>query len=295
MPEERSAGAREPSGKVPPGPNRAGRFIFAGVFLAVSLGIAAAVLFSNDMRNLRLLFQRFDLEWPPNGAPLEQVPPETAVLRPPEAPGVELPRQVFSPPPIDSLGGFLREMRQAGPAFCAALNEAGLPNEGWLASPFDGNTHECLSETFYGPEPVDDTAVRASVFVIVKGSEDGSIDSIRMKLVAPDGEPGAQARDALLKGVELLIARTGWSDLAAIRESVLNHEDFATRSFGQSFSFTREFTSPDRFNLIILPSDRDPAVQRARSFFDDRRWLPLPSAGVDTPYPFPAPLGRAGP
>jgi hypothetical protein len=260
---------------MPPRPPRfGGARIFAIVFLSVAVGIGVVLLLANDRQNLKALVRwaGVDLSWGTVKEPHR--PPEPLRGQPDVIRPMMLPERVMSEPDMKAAGAFIREMRDLGPAFCAAFDAAGISNQGWRKSQFGGSTFECLSEDLI--KPLGEEAPSASFFFIAKGQPDGEINSIRMKLVAPDTDAGRASHDKLISAVTALIHQTGWNDLAPLLHSVRSLTDYTSVRFGMSYKFNREFTAADRYNLIILPSDRDPAVRRSRDYFDQANWMRVP-------------------
>lgn len=260
----------------PAPPKKSALLLFVALLVIFALVIAATLLLANDKRNLRLLFDRYDIDWldanemsPPSG---------TRALRGRRlAPvSVSLPARFFAQPESQSLGAFVREVRAKGQDLCAAFKDAGVNNDGWRPSQFDGKTYECLSETVYASK--EEGGQAASFFFIAKGTPEGEIGSIRMKLVAPETPDGETVHRLFIKAMERLIVEARWLDLAPAVTNAETLTDFTSVRFGISFRFTHEFTAPRSYNLSILPASRDPIVERSRTFFDTDGWWPLPTA-----------------
>lgn len=251
-----------PAGKPRPAARRGG-LIFAGLFLAVAGAIAATVLLANDMAHLRRMFEKLGIEWP-LGEPKPQFPRVAKGNRLKSLP-VHLPAPLVLPPNESQAGAFVREVRRAGPALCGAFSRNGIETSGWQRSEFDARTFECLSESTLLPTGTG--AKAASFFFAVKGNEDGDVSSIRMKLVAPENPDGQRMHAHLMQAVGTLMAETSWGDLAEALDAIKQLKDYRATRFGLSFSFVRETTSPESYNLILIPTNRDPAIRRSRDFF----------------------------
>ncbi|MCM2472779.1 hypothetical protein HGO38_04720 [Rhizobium sp. CG5] len=264
--------------KVAPGRRKtSGRWLFALLVLAIGSAILATVLLANDMQNLRAIYRHYGLPWPLEDKQVERAPRPLKGKRLIALP-IKLPDHVLAAPEMDSIGALVRDIRRPGDLFCAAFADNGMPNGGWQPSQFDKTTFECLSETLI--PSTDEAAQNASFFFIAKGDPDGNIGSIRMKLVAPDTDAGKTVHAMLVRSVELLIEQTQWGDLAEAVEHATRLEDFQAVRFGLSFKFTREFTAPNRFNLIVLPTGKTPAIKATRAYFARQDWLPVPSVPV---------------
>lgn len=256
-----------------------GRWLFALLVLAIASAILATVLLANDMQNLRAVYRHYGLPWPFEDKQVERAPRTLKGKRLAALP-IKLPDHVLAAPDVANLGALVRDIRRPGELFCAAFAENGMQNGGWQPSQFDSTTFECLSETLI--PSTDGSAQNASFFFIAKGDPEGNIGSIRMKLVAPDTDAGKKVHAMLVRAVELLIEQTQWGDLSAAVDHATRLEDFQAVRFGLSFKFTREFTAPNRFNLIVLPTGKTPAIKATRAYFARQDWLPVP--------PMPAPM-----
>ncbi|MBV2183679.1 MAG: hypothetical protein KUL88_03940 [Rhizobium sp.] len=250
--------------------------LFVALLVAFALAIVATLLLANDRRNLRALIDRYDLDWllktpsdQPNGTKalrgrrLSPVP-------------VAIPACFFAGPETAALGAFVREVRASGAELCAAFKAAGIDNGGWQPSQFDSRIYECLSETL--PPAAQEGERSAPFFFIAKGTPEGEVGSIRMKLVSPETEDGETVHRLLVRALEQLIEQARWLDLAPAIASAEALEGYTAVRFGISFRFTHEFTALRSYNLIVLPTSKDPAVKRSRAYFDTPQWLRLPPA-----------------
>lgn len=259
----------------PAPPKKSAMLLFAALLAAFTCAIIATLLLANDMRNLRILLDRYDLEWLIVETPPQ--PPGTRAVtgRRLAAVPLAIPARFFAGPEMAALGAFVREVRANGGELCAAFQAAGVDNQGWQQSQFDRKTFECLSETLLPAKA--EGAQNASFFFIIKGTPEGEVSSIRMKLVAPENADGETVHRLLIKTLEQLIEKTRWLDLAPALASAEALADFTAVRFGLSFRFTHEFSAPRSYNLIILPTVREPAVSRSRTYFDSPQWLKLPA------------------
>jgi hypothetical protein len=259
----------------PAPPRKSAMLLFAVLLVAFALAIAATLLLANDRRNLRILLDRYDLNWllePATGEPRGTRALRGRRLAPVP---ISIPARYFTGPESAAIGAFVREVRASGGELCAAFKAAGVDNSGWQPSQFDSKTYECLSETLL--PATEEGGQNASFFFIAKGTPEGEVGSIRMKLVAPETEDGQTVHRLLVKALEQLIEQARWLDLAPAIASAEALSDFTAVRFGVSFRFTHEFTAPRSYNLIVLPTSKDPAVKRSRAYFDTLQWLPLPS------------------
>ena len=259
----------------PAPPRKSAMLLFAVLLVAFALAIIATLLLANDRRNLRALLDHYDLHWLLAETPRQ--PAGTRALRGRRlaAVPISIPARFFAAPEDTALGTFVREVRASGFELCAAFKAAGVDNQGWQQSQFDRKTFECLSETVLPAK--EEGAQNASFFFIAKGTPEGEVGSIRMKLVAPETEDGETVHRLLVKALEQLIEQARWLDLAPAIANAEALTEFTAVRFGLSFRFTQEFSAARSYNLIILPTSRDPAVKRSRAYFDTAQWLTLPS------------------
>lgn len=264
----------------PAPPKKSALLLFVSLLVVFTLVIAATLLLANDRRNLRLLLDRYDIDWMTEKETEKEItqPSGTRALRGRRltAAPVSIPVQFFAPPEVEAFGAFVREVRAKGADLCAAFKAAGIENNGWQPSQFDTKTYECLTETVFAAD--ENGAQNASFFFIAKGTPEGEIRSIRMKLVAPETPEGDSVHRLFIKAMEQLIAEARWLDLTPAVESAETLTDFTSARFGISFRFTHEFTAPRSYNLIVVPASGDPRVKRSRQFFDQDQWLPVPRA-----------------
>lgn len=258
----------------PAPPRRSAMLLFAALLVAFALAIIATLLLANDRRNLRALLDHYDLHWLLAETPRQ--PAGTRALRGRRlaAVPISIPARFFAAPEDTALGTIVREVRASGFELCAAFKAAGVDNQGWQQSQFDRKTFECLSETVLPAK--EEGAQKASFFFIAKGTPEGEVGSIRMKLVAPETEDGETVHRLLVKALEQLIEQARWLDLAPAIANAEALTEFTAVRFGLSFRFTQEFSAARSYNLIILPTSRDPVVKRSRAYFDTAQWLALP-------------------
>lgn len=268
--------SRKKVGVKPARPKRSSHLLF-GVLVVVTLSaIVATFLLANDMHHLRSLARRYGLDRlfaEPSGTEA----PVALKGRRLEPVPVEVPRYFFTDFIEPAAGTFVREIRIRGPALCTELNRAGLKNPGWRPSEYDSRTSECLSETrFAAPDAATDTdGGEASLFFIAKGTPQGDVRSIRMKLVAPAGMPGETAQAWLVEALSEIIDRTTWSDFAPAADAARHLVDYSAVHFGISVEFSRDFVITDGYNFILAPDGRSPLVRRTRAYFSPDGWLPL--------------------
>ena len=250
-----------------------GRFFWL-FLLAIIVTIGAVVLMANDFRNLRAVLGHYDIEWPPV---LAQAPPEPQPSKGRRLRGapIRLPSQLIDSDLEPYRSAFLRDLNITGPDLCDAFQQAGIANDGWNPGQFDKTEHECFSEITL---PTDDAGEKkASFFFMAKGTSQGALGSIRIKLVAPETAEGETVLALYQKALNLLMRHNDWGDLEPAFDRALALDDFAAHHFGLSFKFSREFNAARRFNLVIATTDRNPADARTRDFFAEATWLPVPA------------------
>lgn len=258
------------------------RWILAALVLGVCAAILSTLLLANDRRNLHRLLDHYQIAWPFDPVPATTVADQPQDLKS-DRPKLQVPASVFTPPPRmlaavadDALGGFARTILMQGPALCGLLAKAGIDNNGWTVSPYDPQGSECLSEQRV--DDADGLGGFASYFLSIRGRPDGAITAIRMKLVTPETVAGAAMKVKFLQALNIVVDQSGWRDFGAVIGAVTRLEAFEASHFGLQLSFKPEFTNADRFNLLLLPADGEPAIKRTREFFEGKGWLASPGA-----------------
>jgi hypothetical protein len=261
---------------------RHGKWIFGALVLGVCAAILSTLLLANDRRNLRTLFDHYGVAWPFDRAAVIVPPADVKRPRPaPQKPIVSVPTRLMDPVAVDQLGGLARSMLISGPALCDLLARGGVDNKGWIVSPYDPQSFECLSEQRL--DDPEDAGGFASYFLSIRGRPDGQITAVRMKLVTPETVAGAAMKVKFLQALNILIGASGWQDFGPVVASATRLEEFEATNFGMSLGFKREFTNPRRFNLIIMPSNSEPAIKRTREFFEGSGGLPSAPGGDTLP------------
>ncbi|MGV8938290.1 MAG: DUF6030 family protein [Allorhizobium sp.] len=248
---------------------------FVLFFLAIIVSIGAIVLLANDFRNLRTILRHYDVEWPFALVQTIAVPQTIKGKRlksvPIRIPSAFLHGALDAEPPA-----FVRALDITGPALCGAMQQAGIANDGWKPGQLEKAGYECFSERLLPTDDAEDKT--ASFFFMAKGSEEGALGSIRIKLVAPETAEGETVQALFRTALTLLGEQTDWGALRPAFDHALALEDFATSQFGLSFRFSREFNSQHRYNLVIASTDKKPADARTRDYFAGANWLPVPEA-----------------
>ncbi|MDI7862316.1 DUF6030 family protein [Rhizobiaceae bacterium n13] len=264
---------------------RKGRTVFWISIALVCAAIGTTLLLANDMRNLKAALRHFDVAWPIDtpaqpDAPVRPAPApklQTTGRKPPEPapPPVRLRANFYEPEKPEILGSFQRQVYVGGPELCALLNDAGFINAGWLTSRFNADIAACFSErklAATNPE------AQGSLFLSVKGSPDGSINAIRMKIFWLDNADGQTLKRELIEALRIVIQKTHWTDFLDAIEPIDKLEDFNVDGFGADLTFSKEDGGSDShgFLLILSMDGQDPAQLRTRSYFDRKAWLHLP-------------------
>lgn len=261
------------------------RTVFWISIALVCATIGATLLLANDMRNLRSVLRHFGIvspieEQPQTEAPAQTLPapkhPKTA--RMPAAPAVpeaHLRADFYEAEKSEILGSFLRQIYISGTDLCALLNDAGFLNTGWQTSQFIPDTAACFSERkLAATNPL----AQGSLFVSIKGSPDGFIDAIRMKIFWLGDADGQTLKQELIQALKLAIDRTHWSDLEEAVTRIEELDVVELGGFGANLTFKMEDGDPDSHSYILTLTldSRDPAQLRTRSYFARSNWMPLP-------------------
>lgn len=238
-------------------PVRKSRIVFICLTLAVIGAIIATVLLANDRRHLNALLIHYGLMEPPPPAPVLEKKPrrgQEGDTMPLAGSGAEL---LFSG---SGMTPFARIIHFPAPDMCRLFSERGYEGEGWQPGPM-GDVSECTGEkVIAAPKETGNPA--ATVFAVVRGTEQDDITSLRIKIVAPPDEGGEAARKELGAVLASLIEATGWSDLTPLVERIMALEEVSMTDYSLSVVFKREFTNPNAYNLIIRPAATDQDAHR---------------------------------
>lgn len=253
--------------------------ILISIVLACA-AIGAPLLLANDKRHLRSLLDYFHIDWlhpkPAAQEPLQEAKtarPQTSQLPP-------VPARLLLHTLNDLPSAFVREFRIPGQSLCDVFAQSGfvIADGGWQSSPYDANTYECLAEEKH--EATDGTNDFASFFLDIKGKPDGRVTSLRMKIASPQSADGKRMREQLDKALVLAAQQLRWTDLP----QTISAKDYDTNHFGMRVSIKREFNNQDRFNILIVPTDRTAELKRTRDFFDTAQWLAVALTEKDMPF-----------
>lgn len=252
------------------------------ILISIALACAAIgtpLLLANDKRHLRSLLDYFHIDWLHPKPPVQETPP-VRTTRPQVSQHPPVPARLLLHTLNDLPSAFVREFRVPGQSLCDVFAQSGfvIADGGWQASPYDANTYECLADEMH--KAADGTNDFASFFLNVKGTPDGRVTSLRMKIASPQTEDGKRMREQLDKALVLAAQKLRWTDLP----QSIAAEDYDTNHFGMRVSIKREYTNQDRFNILILPTDRTAELKRTRDFFDTARWLAVAAPEKDMPF-----------
>lgn len=237
-------------------PVRKSRVVFVSLTLAIIGAIIATVLLANDRRHLNALLVYYGYMEPPQPAPplaKKQRNPAGETM-PLAGTGAE---RLFSG---SGMTPFARIIHFPAPDMCALFRNRGYEGEGWQPSPL-GEASECTAEKAISASgELGETT--ASLFVVIRGTAQDDITSLRIKMLAPPTSSGAAALKELDSALADLIAATGWSDLTPLRQRILALEEVNMTDYSLSVTFKREITNPDAYNLIIRPATTNPDSHR---------------------------------
>jgi hypothetical protein len=252
------------------------------ILISVALACAAIgtpLLLANDKRHLRALLDYFHIDWLHPKPPV-LVAPDQKTERPQVSQLPPVPERLVLHTLNDLPSAFVRQFRIPGQSLCDVFAQSGfiIAGSGWQASPYDANTFECLAEEMH--EATDGTTDFASFFLDIKGAADGRVTSLRMKIASPATDDGKRMREQLDKALTLAAQQLRWTDLP----QTIPAEDYDTDHFGMRVSIKREFSNQDRYNILIVPTDRTAELKRTRNFFDTAQWLVAAAPERDMPF-----------
>ncbi|MGF0524385.1 DUF6030 family protein [Agrobacterium pusense] len=237
--------------------------------LAVCFTVLATVLLANDNTHLKNLLIHFNLV---SSKRFASTQPETrAVERKQIADmSVHIPRHLLNVEQSGARTKFIRDFVVSGKDLCERLtSEISFKAQDWLASPMDPQRFECMGE-FAGGN-LADPARQSSLFLDIRGEASGKIKSVRIKAVAPPTPEGALITTKLDAALDIIIERTRWSDLAAMREPARRMRAYQAQHFGISVSIRPEQGEPHRLNVILFATSPMPEVWLTNRFINHRR------------------------
>lgn len=169
---------------------------------------------------------------------------------------VVFPSWLIAPRGTSSSTEFMKIRNLSGEQFCGILRDASIPVSAWRASASGRGQFECYSATItYSANESGEPG--ASMFILVRGEASGTIDYVRIKLVAPQTEDGQAAIDGFSTLVTLISDETHWFDPRSLREAARERVDISEENFGLKVTFTSERMSSDSFNLVISMAPAD--------------------------------------
>lgn len=253
--------------------------------ILISIALACAIigtplLLANDKRHLRSLLDYFHIDWLHPKPAVEDAVSEAKMARPQPSQSPPVPARLVLPVLHDLPSAFVREFRISGQTLCEVFAQSGfvIGDGGWKASPYDINIYECLAEEMHAA--TDGTNDFASFFLDIKGTPDGRVTSLRMKIASPPTEDGKRMREQLDKALTLSAQQLRWTDLP----HTIAAQDYDTDHFGMRVSIKREFNNQDRINILVVPTDRTAELKRTRNFFDTTQWLAASAPEKDIPF-----------
>ncbi|PZM08436.1 DUF6030 family protein [Rhizobium tubonense] len=257
-------------------PRRKNRTVFWITTILVAFAVAATVLLANDMRNLRLIAERYHLNWFDHK---QEIAPKIVAAKPrTKLNRVEarVPNRFFKEP-SNAPGTFVRTWRISGETLCTKLAEAGVPVGNWQPTAPGAGTFECTNAPI---DATDDASDVASFVVTVRGTTSSAVSDIRMKVVIPFTPAGMAVRDKFLTVVTMLIEQSGWLDYKNSFGSVSRLENVAQPAFGAKLTFFHEYNNIRHCTLLLELQNQTPEQRLASAYFEKARWLPLPPPGL---------------
>ncbi|WP_377293519.1 DUF6030 family protein [Rhizobium sp. SG2393] len=273
------------------------QFFFFALLTVISIAIGATFLLANDMRNLRQLLLRFDLELPRTETPVpvvkEQAEAPREVANRPD--GIKVPERLFADFGVPEQT-FARTILTRPEAICDRLRDAGfsgmerrqaLSREGWECS---------VLKTVGGGDAAEGTASSIFVFIRVDGRED-RVESFRVKINIERPDERNETLALAVRAADVFLRFVRWDASGEITQRIAALDTFDVTRFGSRIRLMREMGDVPRYNFFAAELPKPKPKRPFDAFFDRDRWLPvsddairLPagfSAGVPTSMPLP--------
>lgn len=167
-------------------------------------------------------------------------------------------------------------------ALCSKLGEAGWAMSGWSEGALGGAARECIGERPF-PSAAGSTENEATnAFVILRGTPDGALRELRVKMNVLDAATAADASTELVRLLEQVYAELRWPLPPEVAEALRDRRNVTADDAGTVLRFWREAGQVPRYNLrLAVPAPLAPA---------DRFEFTAGEAADETPAPAEAPL-----
>ena len=141
-------------------------------------------------------------------------------------------------------------LRARGQVVCMALSEAGFKTSGWqMAALFDKDVWECGSGvTPIGDAP--DETDESNLFLMLRGSSDGTIQNLHLKLNLLDPKADRAVLDRARKLFHALETFADISIPKAVVEAVSQRRPMSLKTPFGTYRFAAEMSDARRFNLV---------------------------------------------
>jgi hypothetical protein len=188
--------------------------------------------------------------------------------------GVLLDAYVLMPEIRGKESAFLRNMHKDGETLCALFDRLGFKMSAWQPGSFAKNVSECYNELDI-PNPADpDNA--SSFFLMIKGAQDGTLVSARVKFIFSTAEARAKLTEMTAQVLVEFAKATRWSEMAEEKSRLMALVPFESSLSGFSAKFTSEFSGTGRYNLIFARSaPLTPPQKRTEAYFDRSTFFTL--------------------
>lgn len=262
------AASKKPSQQTKPCP----QWFWFSIFFSIA-SIAAIVLLSKDMKHLHRIEERLGLITP--RVSQAELIPSRGFVKPEVLVG--LPPSVSRQPLDTTVAGFVRRWVVTGPNLCAAYRSAGIHVGEWRQSAFDEGTFEC---TFDSVAEAGQEVQEGSLFIVVRGRRDGTLSSVRVKLVDPQTDPSGDIASATLNIFEVTLKETTWEDLSPALSKIRTLREVDLNSFASDLRFVKELSNENSFNFILTIRPNEKMQRQVASYFSAEGWLPPADIGV---------------
>lgn len=165
-------------------------------------------------------------------------------------PPFRTPRWLLATSGFQVNGGFMRSWLLSGGQFCQRLRKKGIAVSQWQpADSGRSEVYECVFEATYH---ACDSFSSQGLFLIVRGTANGAISSVRAKLSLEDIGPSNCLSQEISEVLGRILSMQNWFKPIELLQKIEKLEELNIEEFGAIVTFSREVTNRANFNLRIF-------------------------------------------